>query len=61
MNIELEQQITHARILEEMANEYAFDNHEVGLGEGYWNKYLELKDEIQTKYNIHINETNWSY
>ena len=56
MNIELEQQITHARILEIMANEYAFDNHEVGLGEGYYNKYLSLKQEIKSKYNYIIED-----
>ena len=56
MNIELEQQITHARILEEMANEYAFDNHEIGLGEGYYNKYLLLKQEIKHKYNYIIED-----
>ena len=60
-NEELEQQITRLRTLEEIAHVYSFDNIEVGIGEYHWNKYLELKDEIQTKYNVAINETNWSY
>ena len=61
MNEELEQQITRLRTLEEISHIYAFDNIEIGIGEYHWNKYLELKNEIQTKYNVVINETNWNY
>ena len=60
-NEELENHITRLRTLEEIAHVYSFDNIEVGIGEYHWNKYLELKHEIQTKYNVVINETNWNY
>ena len=60
-NEKLENQITRLRTLEEISHVYSFDNIEVGIGEYHWNKYLKLKDKIQTKYNVVINETNWNY